>query len=286
MVVKTYGANVDLALDGYGVDGTNIADEFGGNDRDDVKLSDYYSDGGLVPASTTGNPTDNGTVSIPSSGEISFSNFFASASVLSMPAGTYTGRQGVPGQTTNFVVYLEEEDASIDPTVAASAKVSLGIRVYGSTDSTEIQVKRVDIVDSSLWYNTSNVSATLSTSWQTIWQMDFMPDTVRLRYDTTETTSNSTGTGSNSHGWDSLSGVTRQFATTGSPKYTPLYTAFSTSETVGTELEAQSTSTSASSVYNTLRYWGLTFDFKKTGYNDAEAHATFISKHYTSATTA
>lgn len=288
MVVKTYGPNVNLALDGDTISGTDIADEYGipvgGTAQTNVKLSDYYAGGSLVSAGTTGNPTNNGTVSIPSTDNpISFSNFFASTAIPQMPAGTYAGRQGTPGQTTDFAVYLEEQVSGYDHYTALKADVSLGIRVFVSTGSTEIQVKRVNTATSySLWFDTSDVQATLTTSWQTIWSMSFEPDSVRVRYlSVTDTTVD--GVGSATHGWSTLSGVGNQFPTTGHPNYTPLYGSISTTETRGTQLESESVvgPTTADAIVTSTQHWGLYFDFKKSGYSDAEAHATFIFKHFT-----
>lgn len=51
-----------------------IAEEFGGNDSDDVKMSDYYKDGVYVSSSVT-------STSIPTSGEIKVSDFYGSTYV-------------------------------------------------------------------------------------------------------------------------------------------------------------------------------------------------------------
>lgn len=48
----------------------------------EIKLSDFYSGGTLVPGGTVGYPSGGGSVVIPSSGEISLANFFSGSNYL------------------------------------------------------------------------------------------------------------------------------------------------------------------------------------------------------------
>ena len=260
MAVKTYGANANLALDGDGISGTDIAEEHGGDDQTNVKMSDYYAGGSLVPAGTNGYPSGGSATAIPSSGQISMNNFFGSSSVLTMPSGTYTGYQGTPGSAgQSHVVSMQNEG-----TGSISIELSqVGIRVYGSTNSVEIQVRRMISQDVSVWYNPSRVASTLTTSWQTIWSMPLLPDSVKWR---ASHYTNNTGNGFNQHQESTLSCVTSQLSSS--------YQTINTSTTLGRNLVTSSLSECYQTGY-AQRWYGYYFDFRKSGYSDAEGHATF-----------
>jgi len=276
MTVKTYGANANLALDGTGISGTDIAEEYGGNDQANVKLSDYYAGGSLVPSGTTGNPGGGSASAIPSSGQISFNNFFASTGVATFPSGTYYGRTGTPGTDSSTYVSVLGNDVESHsfPHIAVS-NANTHIRIYTSSGAVEIQLKRGILPHTmNAWYNTSNVSQgnLSSTAWVTIWQMNVQPDSVR--WSLNNYTNNSGTWISLAHDESNLSGVTSQLTTS--------YQTVSTSITLGRGLTT-GVVTSGSNSATADRKWGASFDFRKSGYTDATGHAEFVFYHNCSA---
>jgi len=74
----------------------DIQNEFGGSAP--ISISEYYAGAGLVPSGTTG---INGA--IPSSGQISFSQFYGAPSIETQTVTVATGIQGDPGG--GFIVF-------------------------------------------------------------------------------------------------------------------------------------------------------------------------------------
>lgn len=99
--IKVYGPSVTTTKN------TGIAEEFGGADSADVKMSDYYK-GAASGYVNSGVPTQN----IPTTGEISFSDFYGasyvsgvSSSVEIQPAAKYETQTGPRGGQYEFILH-------------------------------------------------------------------------------------------------------------------------------------------------------------------------------------
>ncbi len=176
-------ASVDFSLKGFSTTTTfnnGIAEEFGGADSADVKMSDYYKGGDLV--------TSNVTASVPTSGEISVSDFqgatYAAAGFFNTTfnSDTYTGIIATnlylngtgyrgPGlassQSTTFHTHLGTNESSLKPTTTFTSQANfLGLtaRTFEIVQITTNALDNASSFEYSLGYVYDSFFLTLNTA--------------------------------------------------------------------------------------------------------------------------
>lgn len=175
--------SVDFSLKGFSTTTTfnnGIAEEFGGADSADVKMSDYYKGGDLV--------TSNVTASIPTSGEISVSDFqgatYASAgffnttynadtSTAQIYTSTYINVSGYRGPglssagTTFLHTHLGTNESSLKPTTTFTSPANfLGLtsRTWEIFQVATTAIDNAQSFDYSSGYVYDNFYLTLNTA--------------------------------------------------------------------------------------------------------------------------
>ena len=174
--------SVDFSLKGLSTTTTfnnGIAEEFGGADSADVKMSDYYKNGNLV--------TSNVTASIPTSGEISASDFigatyaaagffntqyYADASANLITTDLYLNVSGyrdtsIGSYTDTFRTHIGTGEASLKPTTSFTSPANfLGLtaRTFTITQLSANALDNAGSFEYSLGYVYDNLYLTLRTA--------------------------------------------------------------------------------------------------------------------------
>ena len=114
---------------------TNIQTEFGGSNP--ISLSEYYAGGANVPSGTIGYPSGVSTA-IPTSGTISFANFYGSTAILPIPDPYQFLR--FTAAVDRITVYRFNVYTGANSLVSTTSSQGLGsnIRIMGLTDSTNL----------------------------------------------------------------------------------------------------------------------------------------------------
>ena len=130
----------------------NIQTEFGGSNP--ISLNEYYAGGLYVPAGTSG---VNGA--IPSSGQISFANFYGTSSVIVIAQppvdNNITGRR-----QASYIIFGSSQTYS---QINLTAPVFLGNAVTPTSQSSDYAIMMVQNYGDPLNYNTGSTSNVLNT---------------------------------------------------------------------------------------------------------------------------